>query len=113
MVFLWDSLGHLQGSVHPALQPTGAQGLPHQPESEGVGLAATLDALVAGVIADVVELVRLEEVRGVGRVAALKKTLRGAEVCNERRRMTIIQCYHVSSSIFHKLYEIQIQTSFE
>lgn len=74
-MFPWDSLGHLQGSVNPVLQPAGAQGLPHQPEPEGVGLAGTLDALVSGVVADVVELVRLEEVGGVGRVAALKETL--------------------------------------
>ena len=61
--------------VHPALQLSGPQGLPHQPEAERVCFAAALDALVTGVTADVVELVLLEEVGGAGRVAALQKAL--------------------------------------
>ena len=49
--------------------------LEHEPEFEGVDLASTLDGLVAGVKADVVELVLLEEVGGAGAVALVKQVL--------------------------------------
>ena len=39
-------------------------GLEHEPEFEGVRLPATLDGFVTGIVADVVELILLKEVRG-------------------------------------------------
>ena len=71
--------------VHPALQLPGPQGLPHQPEAEHVRLTATLDALVPGVTADVVELVLLEEVGRAGRVAALQEALEDGDETRDER----------------------------
>lgn len=66
--------GHGEGSVHPLLQLSGSQSLPHEPELEGVRLPAALDGLVPCVVADIIELILLEEVGGLSRVAALEET---------------------------------------
>lgn len=73
------SLCGTEGGVHPLLHFLEAVAGQQEVQLEGVDLAAALEALVARVVAHVVELVLLEEVRGVGGIALLKNTLR-AEV---------------------------------
>lgn len=65
----------LEHFVDVLLQSGCALGTPHEPELEHVGPAATLDVLVAGVVLGVVELVLLEEIGGVGRVALRQDSL--------------------------------------
>lgn len=50
--------------------------LPHEPQLEDVHMAATLEALVSGIVAHVVRFVLLEEVVGPQTVALLQETLR-------------------------------------
>lgn len=50
-------------------------GLPHEPELEDVDVPAALDGLVAGVISDVVLLIRLEQVASTHGVAARQDSL--------------------------------------
>lgn len=50
-------------------------GLPHQPKFEGIVFAATLYGLVSCVIRNIVELVLLEQVGSIGRVARWKEIL--------------------------------------
>ena len=64
---------------------------PQEPQLEDVVVAATLDGLVAGVVRDVIVLVLLEEVAGVGGVARLQQVLereerRGGEERGRRKR---------------------------
>lgn len=70
-----DKPGHGKCSVHPLFQLSGSQSLPHEPELECIRLPAALDRLVSRVVADIIELILLEEVGGLGRVAALEEML--------------------------------------
>lgn len=65
----------MEGGVHARLQQSQAVHLHEHPQLEGVHFAATLDALVAGVVTHVVEFILLEEVRGARRVALLQQIL--------------------------------------
>lgn len=52
-----------------------AYSLPHEPQFQTVHFASTLDGFIPGVEACVVELVLLEQVGGVGTVAAHQQVL--------------------------------------
>lgn len=67
--------GKGEGLVHSLLQPLPALGLPHEPQLQTVHAAAALHHLVSCVQSHVVELVLLEEVAGLGPVAALEQVL--------------------------------------
>lgn len=56
--------------------------LPHQPQFEGVHVAAALDAFVPGVVAHVIRFVLLEQVVGPRTIALFQETLqtRGTRV---------------------------------
>lgn len=71
------SLSGGEGSIYPLLHLVQAVAAQQEVQLEGVTLPAALNTLVAGVVAHVVELVLLEEVRGVGGVALLQQTLGG------------------------------------
>lgn len=64
-----------QCPVHSLLEACGSQCLPHQPEFECIRTPAALNGLVTSVIADIVELVLLEQVRSLGRVTLLQEAL--------------------------------------
>ena len=64
-----------QCPVYSLLKACGSQCFPHQPEFEGIRTPAALNGLVTSVIADVVELVLLEQVCSLGRVTLLQEAL--------------------------------------
>lgn len=69
-----DATHLVQGQVHQCVdgvgEAVGALGAPLQPQLEDVIVAAALDHLVAGVVADVVQLVGHEQILGGHLVAA-------------------------------------------
>lgn len=75
-------LSQLHQVVHVAGETVRALGTPLQPQLEDVVVAATLDDLVAGVVADVVQLVRHEQILGGHLVTADQKTLQSKEGTN-------------------------------
>lgn len=64
-----------QRSVHSLLEACGSQCFPHEPEFECIRTSAALNGLVASVIADIIELVLLEQVCSLGRVTLLQEAL--------------------------------------
>ena len=68
-------VGQLHEAVDLLLEAGHAPGAPLQPELEDVVVSSALDDLVAGVVAAVVALVRLEEVVGGHLVAADEEAL--------------------------------------
>lgn len=68
-----------QCSVYSLLEACGSQCFPHQPEFERIWTSAALNGLVTSVIADIVELVLLEQVGGLGRVTLLQEALLGTQ----------------------------------
>lgn len=60
---------------HTVSETLRAYGLPHEPQFQTVHFASTLDGLISGVQTCVVELVLLEQVGGVGTVAAHQQVL--------------------------------------
>lgn len=66
-----------QCPVYSLLKARSSQCFPHQPELESIRTPAALDGLVPSVVADIIELVLLEQVRGLGRVTLLQEALRG------------------------------------
>lgn len=77
---LLDSLDLVLSQVHQAvyvsLESEIALGAPLQPQLEDVVVPAALDDLVAGVVADVVELVSHEEILGRHLVTAQQQALK-------------------------------------
>lgn len=68
-------LGQLHEVVHMPGKSVCALGTPLEPQLENVVVAATLDDLVTGVVADVVQLVRHEQILGGHLVTADQKTV--------------------------------------
>lgn len=64
-----------QCPVYSLLKACSSQCFPHQPEFERIRTPAALDGLVTSVIADIIELVLLEQVRSLGRVTLLQEAL--------------------------------------
>lgn len=73
--FLHQVPGKGKGLVDAPLQPLPALCLPHEPQLQTVHAAATLHHLISRVQSHVIELVLLEEVAGLGPVAAPKQVL--------------------------------------
>lgn len=67
--------GESKGLVDAPLQPQPALRLPHEPQLQTVHTAATLHHLVPRVQSHVIEFVLLEEVAGLGAMAALEQVL--------------------------------------
>jgi len=67
--------GQSQCPVYSLLEACGSQCFPHQPEFECIRTPAALNGLVTSVIGDIVELVLLEQVCGLGRVTLLQEAL--------------------------------------
>lgn len=67
--------GHIDGVVYQVAVLSISTGLQHQPELKGVYFATALDALVARVVGNVVELVLLEQIMRLGTVASLQKAI--------------------------------------
>lgn len=72
--------GESKGLVDAPLQPLPTLCLPHEPQLQAVHSAATLHHLVSGVQSHIIELVLLEEVAGLGSVAALEQVLCGRKL---------------------------------
>lgn len=64
-----EELGHAEDLLDMRLQTLGALRLPHEPELKDIRSSAALDVLVAGVEGCVIELVLLEQVCRIGRMA--------------------------------------------
>lgn len=69
--------GESKGLVDAPLQPLPTLSLPHEPQLQTVHTAATLHHLVSSVQSHIIEFVLLEEVAGLGPVAALEQVLWG------------------------------------
>lgn len=88
--------GESKGLVDALLQPLPTLCLPHEPQLQTVHAAATLHHLVSGVQSHVVELVLLEEVAGLGSMAALKQVLWGGSY-----QQAFPMCYMAGSLLSH------------
>lgn len=77
-----DELSEVLRAVDGVVDEAGETGVaarpPHEPQLVGVHLASALDALVTRVVAHVVELVLLEEIRRRRRVASVQQTLQNS-----------------------------------
>lgn len=69
--------GESKGLVDAPLQPLPTLCLPHEPQLQTIHTAATLHHLVSGVQSHIIELVLLEQVAGLGPMAALEQVLWG------------------------------------
>lgn len=81
--------GKGKGPVHTPLQPLPPLRLPHEPQLQTVHTAAALHHLVSGVQSHVVELVLLEEVAGLGAVAAPEQVLLAGRAVARRSDPTL------------------------
>uniref|UniRef100_A0A182MLD5 Uncharacterized protein n=1 Tax=Anopheles culicifacies TaxID=139723 RepID=A0A182MLD5_9DIPT len=95
-------LGQLHQVVHVFAETVRTLGAPLEPQLEDVVVPSALDHLVAGVVADVVQLVRHEQVLGGHLVAANEKTLNkeGKQPLHGNRH---IWRYLVNSNYGHEL----------
>lgn len=94
---LLESLpGESKGLVNAPLQPLPTLCLPHEPQLQAVHAAATLHHLVSGVQSHIIELVLLEEVAGLGSMAALEQVLWGGSY-----QQVFLKCYMTGSQLNH------------
>lgn len=96
-----EELGHAEDLLDMRFQALAALGLPHKPELEDIRPATALDVLVARVIGGIVELVLLEQVCGIGRVALSQHLLvarkKGGALLGCRQQLVGIPCNRISA----------------
>lgn len=76
-----EVLRHLEDRVDVFLESFGALGTPHIPELVDISTTTALDVFVTGVVLCVVELILLEQISGIGRVARRQNAVVTAKEC--------------------------------